>query len=209
MNCLFQIGPEAQVAELTDTDEIKGLTQVLEDVARRLGWQPGCQLRGCQPVTRHLAVLVQGEVIGGLQLVTPLDAGRFAFRSVWPDAVVSDAITAHVPILALREEYRGRFGLFWPLCVELWRCCCAQGVQTIVLEATPATLKLYQRLGWPLEVVGELRPHWGEDCCLCRMNVQAVAVDLSVKARKSQTYRLLTEQAYRPGLISDQFDLPD
>ena len=197
MNCLLEVGPETQIAELTEPDEIEELTQVLEDVARQLGWHPGGQLRVCQPVTRHLAVLVRGEVVGGLQLVTTPDAGQLAFRSVWPEAMISDTQAAHIPVLALREEYRGRFGLFWPLCVELWRCCCAQGVQAIIVEATAATLRLYQRLGWPLEIIGDLRPHWGEDCYLCRMDVQDVAAALALKAQKSKTYRLLVEQAYR------------
>ena len=70
------------------------------------------------------------------------------------------------------------------------------------MEATPATLKLYQRLGWPLEIIGDLRPHWGEGCYLCRMDVQDVAAALALKAQKSQTYRLLVEQAYRPGVTA-------
>ena len=66
-----------------------------------------------------------------------------------------------------------------------------------MLEATPSTLRLYRRLGWPLEVVGELRMHWGEECYLCRMDVQEVAAALAAKARKSDTYRVLVEQAHQ------------
>lgn len=41
----------------------------------------------------------------------------------------------------------------------------------IWLEATPAKLKVYRRLGWPLCVRGDLREHWGEPCALCSLDV--------------------------------------
>ena len=59
--------------------------------------------------------------------------------------------------------------------MELWRSCEAQGITELWLEATPPTLAVYRRLGFPLKVVGELRTHWGEDCYLCRMGVAEVA----------------------------------
>lgn len=116
---------------------------------------------------------------------------------MWPDADLAGAVTAHVTILALERPYRGRPGLFGPLCVELWRWCHDRNVAQIVIEATPPTLRLYRRLGWPLEVIGELRPHWGEECYLCRMGVRQVAEALADRAGRSPSYRLLVEQAYR------------
>lgn len=208
MNFLFQISQDAQVMALTEPPEIQTLIHVLEDIARQLGWQPGHQLHTCLPNAQHLAVLVRGEIAGGLQFMATSHAGGFAFRHVWPEAEVSDpASTIHITIMALREEYRGRFGLFWPLCVELWRYCGAQGIRFIVLEATPPTLRLYRRLGWPLEIMGELRMHWGEECYLCRMDVQDVAEALAAKAEKSNTYRILVEQAHQVRR-HDRFGLP-
>ena len=198
MNRLFQISQNAQVAALTELPESQLLIEVLEDIARQLGWQPGQQLHTCPPNAQHLAVLVGEEIVGGLQFMAASPAGLFAFRQVWPEAEIGDpAATIHITIMALREEYRGRFGLFWPLCVELWRHCGSHGIRSIVLEATPSTLRLYRRLGWPLEVVGELRMHWGEECYLCRMDVQEVAAALAAKAKKSDTYRVLVEQAHQ------------
>ena len=121
----------------------------------------------------------------------------FRSRTVWPEVELGDETgAAHVTILALKEAYRGRCGLFWPLCVELWRLCRRQDVRTLLLEATPPTLRLYRRLGWPLEIVGDLRRHWGEDCYLCGMDVRAVAETLTEKALRAETYRDLVAQAY-------------
>ncbi len=208
MEQLIQIGPCVTVVALTpppgadaaaaDACAVEALVQVFEQIARDLGWQPGSAIRDCRDVAEHLAVMDGGTVAGGMQVVHGEDCPALPYRSVWPDVKVAEpAATAHITILALRPEYRGRAGLFWPLCVELWRRCRTRRVQTILLEATPPTLRLYRRLGWPLEIIGGLRAHWGEDCYLCRMDVGHVADALAAKARRSASYRRLVEQAHR------------
>ena len=66
-----------------------------------------------------------------------------------------------------------------------------------MIEATPPTLRLYRRLGWPLRIIGELRLHWGEQCYLCGMGVQDVADALVGKAQRARSYRILVDQAHR------------
>ena len=195
---LFQIKPDAKVVALTEEAETDALVRLLEGIAQELRWQPGRQLQDYRSVAQHLAVLTNGEMAGGLQVIADPVGGQFPFRSVWPDVELGDETrAAHVTILALKEAYRGRCGLFWPLCVELWRLCRRQDVRMLLLEATPPTLRLYRRLGWPLEIVGDLRRHWGEDCYLCGMDVRAVAETLKEKALRAETYRELVTQAYQ------------
>ncbi len=147
-------------------------------------------------------------MVGGLQVIVGVEQARLPYRRVWPEVNVIGASVAHVTMLALEKQYRGHPALFGPLCVELWRFCIHERIEQILIEATPQTLRLYRRIGWPLEVVGDLRPHWGEECCyLCRMSVQQVAEALLRKAHRSATNRRLVEQAYRdltlPSLLTE------
>lgn len=197
-------GEHVEVVAMTSAPEAERVVQVLETIACELCWQPGEQLREFQADAVHLAVMLSGVLAGGLQAVRFCPHRPFPFRRVWPGVVVDEEHRAlHVTMMALHSEYRGHFHLFWPLCVELWRTCVAQGVQTIVIEATPSTLRLYQRLGWPLEAVGDLRMHWGEPCLLCQMDVQQVAQALTLKAERSRTHRLAVEQAYRDSVVDE------
>ena len=140
---------------------------------------------------------------GGAQLVLPNPDGHLPGREVWPEIDQTGAgPSAHVAVLALLPEARGHPSLFGRLCVELWRQCHTLDVQTLWLEATPATLRVYWRMVWPLEIVGELRAHWGEQCFLCRMGVGAVAHALRQKAVHSQACRELVR-------LADKDSLPD
>lgn len=198
MQTLYELPGAARVVRLTRTDEVESLLSVLEGVACELLWQPGDDLRAWQENTRHLAILIGDTIAGGLQAVCGAASNPLPYRRVWPEVDVIDAAyAAHVTVLALDRKYRGRPDLFGPLCVELWRSCAADGIETIIIEATPATLAVYRRLGWPLEIIGELRRHWGEECYLCRMGVREVAEALSLKARRSPSHRRMVEQAYR------------
>jgi hypothetical protein len=188
------------VAPLVETEEIAALLRMFEGISVEEGWQPGNQLRAYLSASNHFAVQVDGELAGGLQVVLPGADGRLPCSSVWPEVdIAADGRPAHVTILALRPEYRGRHGLFWPLCVELWRWCVAEHVKTVVLEATPIMLERYRRVGWPLSVIGERRIHWGEECLLCRMQVDEVAGSLLARALRSAIYRPLILQAIRSG----------
>ncbi len=184
------------VALLVLPSEVNLLLSVFEKIATELSWQPGNQLRDCQEAAQHLAIIVEEEIAGGLQVVAGT-GNSLPFQRVWPEVEIKEASAAHVTILALAKEYRGHPGLFWPLCVELWRWCDAQGIETILMEATPPTLRVYRRMGWPLEIVGELRQHWGEDCFLCRASVRQIERAIVEKAENSDAYRALVAQGYR------------
>lgn len=194
MQTLFEACGEAQVVSLAPGAETDALLGSFGRIAAELGWQPGDQLWAYQDVALHLAVRVGEELAGGLQVVMGSGEDDLPYRRVWPE-VGAGAATAHVTILALEKECRGRPGLFGPLCVELWRCCDARRMERIVIEATPPMLRLYQRLGWPLRIIGDLRPHWGEECYLCCMGVQEVADALAGKAERARSYRALVDQA--------------
>lgn len=193
---LYQPEDGVRVVLLAPGSETDTLIQLLEGIAAELHWRPEGQLRACRETALHLAAVVDGGIVGGLQVVMG-GADGLSCRGVWPEADVAGEGTAHVTVLALREEFRGRPRLFEPLCVELWRCCVNAGIERIVIEATPPTLRLYRRIGWPLEIIGDLRMHWGEECYLCHMGVKQVAEALTEKALRSASHRSLAGQAYR------------
>lgn len=189
----------SQIVRVTEKDEASALVDVLEGIAAELRWQPGEQLRNNEEAALHLAVLAGGQIVGGLQAMFGSAASSLPCHHVWPEVEITDKAHAlHVTILALQQEHRAHSCLFWPLCVELWRWSKQQGIQSILLEATPPTLRVYQRLGWPLAIIGDLRMHWGEPCYLCRMSVEEVEETLMEKAQRSAIYRTLVEQAHRP-----------
>jgi hypothetical protein len=199
MDVLSEIGDNARIGQLWTTDEVDGLIAVFEQIATELSWQPGTQLRDFQGTATHLAILVNDEISGGLQVITGTSADKLPYRRVWPEICALEGVTvAHITILALKKEYRAKFNLFWPLCVELWRHCVAQGATEMRLEATPDTMNLYKRIGWPLEVIGDLRMHWGEPCYLCRMGIVDVAGSMVVRALRSATYQAVLQGMSRP-----------
>lgn len=201
MNEGVRCGGVSRVAALAPGDGTDTLIRLLEGIAAELSWQPGDQLRENAAQAVHFAAHVDGALAGGLQLVPASADGALPCERVWPDArLPRRAQTAHVTILAVRREYRGAAGLLWPLGVALWRHCAASGIADVSLEATPDTYRAYRRLGWPLEVVGDLRPHWGEDCLLCRMGVAEVAGSLLLRSTRSGTYRRIV------GLMSQPLD---
>ena len=180
-------------------DDVDRIIALFELIAQQEGWQPGDQLRAHRDASVDFGVSVEGELAGGMQVVLPDEAGRFPFHTVWSEAAVeAPCRTAHVAVLAVRSELRGNLRLFWPLCVELWRFCVARGIETLVLEATPAMRARYCHLGWPLQQIGEMRSHWGEPCVLTAMNVQAVGGAMLTRAVRSPAFRTLIMEAMRP-----------
>jgi len=181
---------QADVVALREPDEQERLILLFERIAAMEGWQPEDALRRYRERSVYFSALLNDEMQGGAQLVLPGSPGGLPGRDVWPEIdQTGEGSAAHVAVLALLPQARGHVSLFGRLCVELWRTCRALGVQTLWLEATPGTLRVYRRLGWPLEVVGELRRHWGEECCLCRMGVAAVSQALRQKALRSASCR--------------------
>ena len=194
METLVASKPQSMVIHLRSQEEREQLLLLFEQIAAGEGWQPGDQLRTYHDRAHYFAVQVGTAVAGGLQLVLPNQAGHLPYRKVWPDVEIEGQV-AHITILALRPEFRGHLRLFWPLGVELWRFCVREGIDRLILEATPSMRARYCRLGFPLQEIGELRMHWGEPCYLCQMDLRLVAGELLMRALKSPIYRPMIVQA--------------
>lgn len=184
---------------LCSTDETVRLIELLERIATELSWKPGEQLRAYSAEAVHFAAYVDGTLAGGLQLVPASQCVTLPCELVWPEVRLPHrAETAHISIMAVSHEYRGTAELLWPLCIAMWRYCAAHQVADISLEVTPNLYRLYKRLGWPLEIVGCLRPHWGEDCFLCRMGAAEVAGSMVIRAMRSSGYQTIVGGMSQP-----------
>ena len=194
-------GNGVRVDRLTEPKEAEALVGLFEGIAERENWQPEGALRRWQERSVYFALEAEGILAGGLQLVLPDAAGSLPCQSVWPEVSLgSSRYAAHVAMLALEEAFRGQSLLFWRLAVEMWRYCVGQGIATLFIEVTPRVLPIYQRLGWPLKIQGELRMHWGEDCYLCSLGIPEVAQTLLERAEHSAYYREIVAQAFRVDL---------
>ncbi len=194
----------AQFTESDDTNAIETLVRLFEGIAAAEGWEPGEGLRLWQQRSVYFGLEVRGRLAGGLQLVLPVHGPLLTLpcQAVWPEVPVSTGPSspcrsAHVAILALEEAVRGEGILFWNVVIEMWRYCVGQGITTLFIEVTPRVLPLYQRLGWPLVIQGQLRRHWGEDCYLCTLGIPEVAEALLRRADHSPYYRQIIAQAFR------------
>ena len=188
------------VVQTCGPEETVQLIELLEQIAADLNWQPGQQLRDYQTQAVHFAAYANGALAGGMQLVPATLSKTLPCEAVWPEvSLPCRDRTAHIAILALRPEHRGTAGLLWPLCIAMWRYCAMYGLTDISLEVTPDLYRLYRRLGWPLEIVGSLRPHWGEDTCyLCRMGVAEVAGEMMIRATQASSYRGIVNRMSLP-----------
>ena len=173
--------------------EAEAVIALFEAIALEEGWQPGDQIRAHVARSVYFGVSVGEVLVGGLQLITPDEAGEVPTHLVGPELPILDRASGvrHAAILAVLPEYRGKDSgaAFWQLGSVLWRYCVAAGVKVIWLEATPKMLRAYRLLGWPLVVMGELREHWGEPCYSCSLSVREVAGSLAERALISTTYR--------------------
>jgi len=187
------------VETFTTAAQASVLLDLFERVAREQNWQPGEQLRAYGSHSVYFALMMREQVCGGLHLVLGGNGMALPCLSVWPELELEGcADVADIALLALEPSCRGAQALFWPLCVEMWRCCRSRGIVQLWAEVTPANLRRYRRLGWPLSVAGPLRLHWNELCYPCCMSVQDVADAIAAKARTSARYRHILEQAFRP-----------
>lgn len=187
-----------RVVRLTETPEVEALVRLFEGIAATEGWEPGGALRSWVDRSIYFALEVNGELIGGLQLVRPDTGGRLPCQSVWPEVPVDPSgHCAHVAILALDQKFRGQPLLFWHLVIEMWRYCVGSNIASFFLEVTPRILPIYQRLGWPLKIEGELREHWGEPCYCCSLGIPEVAASLLHRSENSPYYREIISQAFR------------
>jgi GNAT superfamily N-acetyltransferase len=184
-----------------DEDQ-SAIVQLFEEIAAAEGWQPGDQLRAHIARSTYFGIWDKERLAGGLQLVSPDEAGELPSHLVWPELPVVERGTPvlHAAVLAVLPEYRGHDGgaAFWGLGSALWRYCIQQEVKAIWLEATPKMLRCYRLLGWPLEVIGELRTHWGEPVYPCKLEMRAVAGSLAERALTSTTYRGIIDTMLTP-----------
>jgi hypothetical protein len=154
-----------------------------------------------------LALSRDGILVGGLQLILGDLDRNLPLGLVWPDLPLSgrqDA--AEVALLALSKDARGLFGQLWPLCplcLSLWRVCRARGILDLWAAVPPRNLPLYRRMGWPLRIVGPLRPHWGEECYPCLLNMDEAEWLVRERARTSPFYLRLVRLAECGPAVSD------
>lgn len=183
---------------VTNENEVDALVTLFARIAVEEGWQPGGELTAYRHRSAYFCLHDSGLLVGGLQVVLPDEAGTLPCQKVWPEQEFTGKVgVAHVAMLALAQPARGKQDevngpspfLFWLLCVEMWRWCRENNIGELWLEATPRTLRCYQRLGWPLMVCGPLREHWGEPCYLTVLDIDAVTKSVAAKAARSQAYR--------------------
>ena len=199
----------ARVVRLVARREIEELVRLFEKIAAAEEWEPRGALELWQERSVYFGLEVNGRLAGGLQLVRPDDKGTLPYQTIWPEVpVTSGDRRAHAAVLALDQDVRGQNLLFWRLVVEMWRHCVGDGIATLTLEVTPRVLPIYRRLGWPLEINGELRMHWGEGCYLCSMGVPEVAEALLRRAETSPYYREIISQAFRVSVAPRQPEAP-
>lgn len=198
MQALLQPEEAVCVVLLETAEEINLLLQLFEKIASEQGWRAGKELRTYGASAIYFGLQRGDRLIGGLELIVGGGAAGLPCQKVWPElSLKGREDVADIALLALDQEHRGQRRLFWLLCVEMWRFCQARGITELWAEVTPANLKLYQRLGWPLQIAGPLRFHWGEECYPCRMSVEEAALAIQEKATRSKIYQQILERAFR------------
>ncbi len=187
-----------EVVRLDQAHEVEALVCLFERIADAEGWQSEGSLRHWLNRSVYFALKVKGELAGGVQLVLPNLEGTLPYQAIWPEISLTSARRqAHVAMLALDPAFRGQSILFWRLVVEMWRHSVGVGITTLSIEVTPRVLPLYRRLGWPLEVQGDLRMHWGEPCYLASLGIPEVAEALLRRAEHAPCYQEIISQAFR------------
>lgn len=189
--------PHPVLTRVTAHDDVRAILELFSWIADEQEWQPGDYLSGAPEGAEHIAVCSEGVMLGGLQVVFPDTDGKLPYLRVWPEVVVP-AQSAHVTILGVRPECRGRAELFWTLVCDLWSMGADRGIECYLLEATPPMLTIYRRMGLPLEVIGELRMHWGEPCYLTKVDPVAFAGGIVMRARKSAVFNNLLNVLLQP-----------
>jgi hypothetical protein len=200
-------GLSARAARLRTPEEVEGVIALFEAIAREEGWQPGDGLRAYTRRSTYFGLTLpvpggagaEEALVGGLQLVAAEPDGTLPTHAVWPETPREAARperVAHVAVLAVSKAWRNRHddpggsnACFWRLTAAMWRHCVRSGVRELWLEATPTVLRAYRLLGWPLQVRGDLREHWGEPCYPCSLSVREVGGAIAERAVRSPAYR--------------------
>jgi hypothetical protein len=195
---LFQSACGVQVGVATTLAETQALISLFEQVAAEEGWHAGDQLRAFTQSAVYFCLHLRGELCGGLHLVRPSALGRLPGHAVWPELPPAEENAAHIVVLALKRECRGSPETFWTFCAEMWRFAWQHRITELRLEVTPQVKRIYRRLGWPLEDIGEPREHWGEVCVPVKFDVCAAASEVVRRAERSELYRTVAAQLFRP-----------
>lgn len=187
-----------EVVRLIERDEIDALLDLFDEVVAEKEWQPGDALDCDQYRSAYFGLLVHDELAGGLQIAFPDRTGALSCQHVWPEVpIVPENHCAHVELMVVDKPFRGGACVFWHLAAEMWRYCLAEGVTRLYIEANPRTYSLYRRIGWPLQIEGEARPHWGSQTYLCTLDMAEVAKSIIRRAGNSEHYRDVVMQAFR------------
>jgi hypothetical protein len=198
--------PNLRLTVTLSPEESEPIIALFEGIAEVEGWQPGGELRAniarscffglwASDAQEHILGPSTESgvscVIAGLQIVRPDSAGAIPSQRVWPElSLPAPELSAHIAMLAVAKQWRGKSGgLFWLLTAAMWKHCVQSGIRNLYLEATPRTLRCYQRFGWPIQVIGPLREHWGEPCYPCHLSVREVAGALAERAVHSASYK--------------------
>ncbi|MBB6050727.1 hypothetical protein [Armatimonas rosea] len=75
--------------------------QLFEQIAEEEGWQPGDQLRAHLNRSGFFGCWEKDLLIGGLQLVTPDEAGEVPTHLVWPELPILGSDSVHAAVLAV------------------------------------------------------------------------------------------------------------
>lgn len=194
MQTLLEQPLETRVVCYASQNEAEPLLSFFENIAQEQDWKPSDQLRAYPLTSVSFGLEVDGKLAGGLQLIHGNEIESLPCLTVWPELELQGRTdVADIALLAIDPAQRGKQDLFWLLCVEMWRYCRDNQIDYLWAEVTPANLRLYRRLGWPLQIAGPLREHWGEECYPCCMTLDAAKHEVEIKASKSDFYRRILE----------------
>jgi len=198
LQTVLEQAPEACVVRFDTLEEAEPLLGLFESIIQEQGWKPGTQLRAYPTSAVYFGLELNGSIVGGLQLVTGNADEGLPCLSVWPElALQGRSDVVDIALLAIDPKQRGQQNLFWLLCIEMWRYCRDRQINFLWVEVTPQKLHLYRRLGWPLEIAGPLRKHWGEECYPCVMTTEAVNNQMALKSAKSPSYQQVFQLMHR------------
>jgi len=199
LQTLLEQAPEARVIRYDAPEEAEQLLGLFESIIREQDWKPGTQLRAYPKSAVYFGLELNGSIVGGLQLITGNTTEGLPCLTVWPELGLHGRTNvADIALLAMAPGQRGSREVFSLLCTEMWRYCREHCIDSLWAEVTPARLQLYRRLGWPLQVAGVLRQHWGEACYPCVMTTDAIGQEIARRAPKSPLYQHIFQLMNRP-----------
>ena len=197
MEVLYRHGC-VSVCQLTELSEKSALLALFRQVAEELHWEARNEICRVHDLSYFYTAHLDGHLAGGIEIRQPDSAGFLPIHSTWPE-IAESAIEspANVVVLAIAQRFRNTPQLLWTLCTEVWRSCGQLGVKNLLMEVPVQNYRIYQRLGWALEIIGAERDHWSEPCYPCRINIDVLEQSIVAKVEKAPSLRHITDQAYR------------